>query len=56
MAEKRLTYADVANLPTNHPLYLKFMNEATEQLNVQIHSSLDEESQGNFDRYIAGDR
>lgn len=56
MAKKRLTYADVADLPVNHPLYMEFMNEATEQLNVEISSDSDEESQEYFDRYIAGDR
>lgn len=56
MAKKRLTYADVEDLPTNHPLYVEFMNEAEKQLNVDINSTLDEESQEYFDRYIAGDR
>ncbi len=54
---KRLTYADVADLPIDHPLYVEFMKEATEQMDVEIQSSLkDEESQEYFDRYIAGDR
>ena len=57
----RLKYADIMNLPSDHPDYLRFMDE----LGVDNYTEADyngssifndEDSLDYFNRYIAGDR
>jgi hypothetical protein len=65
----RLTYSDIANLPQNHPDYIRFMKENNDLDDAYASASVfdffcedededydDEGSLEHFDRYIAGDR
>jgi|GEM_PF-6481548 hypothetical protein len=64
----RLTYSDIANLPQNHPDYIRFMKEINDLDDAYASASQfdsteeydeeydDEGSLEYSDRYIAGDR
>ena len=64
----RLTYSDIANLPPNHPDYIRFMKENNDLDDAYPSASKfdctdefdeeydDEGTLEHFDRYIAGDR
>ena len=62
MKQKPLKYTDIANLPTSHPDYIRFMKEINDLDQAyadagdlgSIHD--DEESLEYFDHFIAGDR